>query len=780
MGRKRRSRAHVFAEENIPLLSDEHPLLISDRVAPQREFPISDSVLLSALEISHDAIIACDTEQRILFWNRSAQDIYGWSATEALGQSITTLLHGYAPGKQNSNLQQEIVNQLAYAGKWEGELVQVSRHGKRIVVESRQTLVHDPSRRFPVILHANRDVTASRQNELHAQKQLELLTSAQEIGLWSLDISTDQVTSSLTWDEAHLTQPGEAVDREDFYLLFHPEDREKTRQCVIDAIQHRQPYINEFRVLHPERGLIWYTSYGELVYDDQGQATHLLGIRVNITRQKQIEEELKAANEQITSILESITDYFMVLDTDWRYIYVNSQVCRQSGKKREEIIGHRTWEVFPGQVGTELERNARHAMEIQQPANYEAYYAPSKTWYSIRLYPTPHNLTVYVLNITDRKQAELALQANEAKFRALMKANISPILIGSINGPIYEANDAYLNLIGYTREEMQAGKLNWRLITPPEYQEPDELAANKLFQLDVVMPYKKEYIHKSGKRVPVMFGGARLENSTDRYIGFLVDLTAQQELDRQREQFFGMVSHELRTPLTGISGSLQLAHRRLKRLFQGYELALDQLREKQSSIEHVLDNALRQTHILDRLISDLIESARLTEGKLTLKLHPCDLLQIVRHTVKNMRFVAPDHCILLEDEDQESIIVVADADRIGQVLTNYITNAVKYAPADRPITVGFIREDKMVKVWVRDQGPGITRTIQTRIWERFYQVSGVEDQSGRGVNLGLGLYVCRKLIEMHQGMVGVDSQEGKGSLFWFALPLPEPECTNHL
>jgi signal transduction histidine kinase len=107
-------------------------------------------------------------------------------------------------------------------------------------------------------------------------------------------------------------------------------------------------------------------------------------------------------------------------------------------------------------------------------------------------------------------------------------------------------------------------------------------------------------------------------------------------------------------------------------------------------------------------------------------------------------------------------------------LTNYLTNALKYSAADRPVAVGLDIEEQQARVWVRDEGPGIPARKQERIWERFHQVKGIEVQSGSGVGLGLGLPISRAIIEHHQGQVGVQSARGAGSTFWFSLPLAAP------
>jgi signal transduction histidine kinase len=172
-----------------------------------------------------------------------------------------------------------------------------------------------------------------------------------------------------------------------------------------------------------------------------------------------------------------------------------------------------------------------------------------------------------------------------------------------------------------------------------------------------------------------------------------------------------------------------------------------------------------------------VDVARVRAGKLDLHLAPTDLAAIVREAVEEQRQVNQEHPLVLECPKDLRLPVTADAQRLGQVVTNYLTNALKYSPADRPVTVGLEVDHRQarVRVWVHDEGPGLPPGEQERIWERFHRAPGIEVQSGSGVGLGLGLHVSRTIIELHHGQVGVQSTPGQGSTFWFSLPLTPTE-----
>jgi signal transduction histidine kinase len=246
---------------------------------------------------------------------------------------------------------------------------------------------------------------------------------------------------------------------------------------------------------------------------------------------------------------------------------------------------------------------------------------------------------------------------------------------------------------------------------------------------------------------------------------------ALREANRRMDEFLGMAGHELRTPLTAISGNIQLALRQVKKSIAEDGTYADDLPSKLELIQTLLDRAERQVRIQNRLVGDLLDISRIQANKIALQLGPCDLVAIVREAVQDQCLLVPARSIRLHVPSEATIPVVADADRIGQVITNYLTNALKYSAADRPVEVFLAIEGNMARASVHDEGPGLSPTEQQAIWERFYQVESMKVQSGSGVGLGLGLHICQTIVEQHQGQVGVQSSPGEGSTFWFTLPL---------
>lgn len=282
---------------------------------------------------------------------------------------------------------------------------------------------------------------------------------------------------------------------------------------------------------------------------------------------------------------------------------------------------------------------------------------------------------------------------------------------------------------------------------------------------------------QSGQRKTILHSAAPIRDELGMIVGGIVADTdiserkhledALREANRQMDAFLAMAGHELKTPLTILQLQIQVTGRHFQRLAS----AEAETSAGQMPLLEPLARMEQQVRRLERLVNDLLDLSRIRAGKLDLSLVPVDLAALVQQCVEEQRQAAPTRTILLHLPAGQPVPLVADADRIGQVLTNYLTNALKYSPAEQPVEVALIVEARKACVRVRDAGPGIPLAEQERIWDRFHQVQGIQVQSGTGVGLGLGLSICREIIERHHGQVGVQSVPGHGSTFWFTLPL---------
>ena len=274
----------------------------------------------------------------------------------------------------------------------------------------------------------------------------------------------------------------------------------------------------------------------------------------------------------------------------------------------------------------------------------------------------------------------------------------------------------------------------------------------------------------------------------------MVDLTERKRLEHEREeaqarelaahevayqmdQFFALASHDIRAPVTAVGGLVQLARTRATRLVASLQAQDGKATDVAVRLLDSLAEAEASTNRLARMTELLFDVARARSGTFSVSPAPCDLAEIVREQVEAQRLAVPERTIHLDLPAEETLRIVADADRLGQVLANFLANALKYSPNDQPVDVRVHHGEGRVRVSVRDHGPGLPPEEQARVWKMFHRTPGVAVQGNAGAmsgSLGLGLHVCKRIVEAHPGgRVGIKSTVGKGSTCWFDLPLAD-------
>ncbi|MBD2102679.1 PAS domain S-box protein [Leptolyngbya sp. FACHB-261] len=382
--------------------------------------------------------------------------------------------------------------------------------------------------------------------------------------------------------------------------------------------------------------------------------------------------------------------------------------------------------------------------------------------------------------VTARRQAEalaadlrvqqIALKKSEARFSRLVESNIIGVILADPSGSIREANDAFLKLVGYTREDLQNGTLNWAEMTPPEYQQQDEQVLQELAVSGSCAPFEKEYIRKDGTRVPILLGAAQLESDQLAWVCFVLDLTESKKVEvllrqqaeelsranRLKDEFLATVSHELRTPLNAMLGWATML--RSKQL-------------DQDTMNRALETIERNARAQNQLINDLLDVSRIITGKLRLDVRPVVLVTVLETAIDSIRPAAKAKNIRIQSLlDPAAGPISGDPDRLQQVFWNLLSNAVKFTPKGGRVQVRLERINSHVEVTVSDTGQGITPEFLPYVFERLQQADSTTTRVHSG--LGLGLAIVRHLVELHGGSVQAASAgEGKGATFMVNLPI---------
>lgn len=243
-------------------------------------------------------------------------------------------------------------------------------------------------------------------------------------------------------------------------------------------------------------------------------------------------------------------------------------------------------------------------------------------------------------------------------------------------------------------------------------------------------------------------------SDASHFSGTLADITERKLDELRRSDFIGMVSHELRNPLTAIKAYAYMLKRTAHK--NNDEMLADSMAK--------VDNQIKR---MEALINGFLDVARLGEGKIRLNRTRFDMAHLVRIAEEESLATITSHQVVFAPV--EFTPVEADQDKIEQVLINFINNAVKYSPNDTVINVACVTREAMAYVYVNDCGMGIPEKDQPFIFDRFYRVESEAMKNKKG--FGIGLYICKEIIERHHGQIGVESMEGQGSTFWFTLPI---------
>jgi signal transduction histidine kinase len=241
-----------------------------------------------------------------------------------------------------------------------------------------------------------------------------------------------------------------------------------------------------------------------------------------------------------------------------------------------------------------------------------------------------------------------------------------------------------------------------------------------------------------------------------QWFGTNTDITEQKRLEQQKDEFIGIASHELKTPVTCLKGYAQLLVRKFQQAGDAPALAL-------------LQKMDTQLNKLTSLIGDLLDVTKIESGHLQLHLSSFDLNTLIQEVVEEMQRTTVRHTIVLDLAPP--VTLWADPDRIGQVLTNLLTNAIKYSPQSSTIIVKTVQQEEKILTSVQDFGIGISKEMQASLFERFFRVEG--DTQSTYPGLGLGLYISAEFVRRHHGDIWAQSEQGKGTTMTFSLPLEQ-------
>lgn len=382
-------------------------------------------------------------------------------------------------------------------------------------------------------------------------------------------------------------------------------------------------------------------------------------------------------------------------------------------------------------------------------------YAKARTFYDRQ--ERPLRMLGINIDITERKKYEEELHITEEKLRLFVESDVIGVAFANISGDLSYVNDAFLQITGYSRAEFKEKRMRWADIIPWELSGDREKTIEAQQKIPPVL-YEKQYIHKDGSSRDILLASLLIGQQREQAVAFVLDVTERKRLERQKDEFLGVVSHELKTPVTSLKVFAQVLCKRFMK--SGDRQHAELLAKMDAQIDK-----------LTRLISDLTDVTKMEAGKLQLHKTEFDLSSLIDEVIEEMQRTTAQHHIVRDGALAHSVL--ADRDRIGQVLTNLISNAIKYSPYADTIITRLSADGEQALVQVQDFGIGIPWEKQKQIFQRFYRVE--DDHLETISGLGLGLYISAEMIKRHGGNIWLESQPGCGSAFSFQIPLQPRE-----
>jgi PAS domain S-box-containing protein len=376
------------------------------------------------------------------------------------------------------------------------------------------------------------------------------------------------------------------------------------------------------------------------------------------------------------------------------------------------------------------------------------------------------------------------LEEREAKIRRLVDANIIGILIWNLEGKIIEANEAFLRMLNYSREDLVSGRLSWKDLTPPEWRDLTDRSVTQLKATGTLQPYEKEYFRNDGSRVPVLVGSAVFEKGQNEGVAFVLDLSEQKRAEEERqmaqdalhqaqvelarvsrmttmEQLTASIAHEVNQPLAAVVASGNAC-------LNWLSAAPPNLGEARDAVERIVREGNRAGDVLKR-VRALLRKAPLVKSSLNVNDVVREVLALVDGELRKCGVEVS------AELDSDLPPVIADFVQLQQVVLNLVMNAVESMMdiKDRPsvLQIRSRRHDlsgqSAVFVAVCDSGIGLSADAMTRVFGAFYTT--------KPQGMGMGLWICRSIIEAHGGQLTAQQNDDFGATFQFVLPASAEE-----
>jgi PAS domain S-box-containing protein len=732
------------------------------------------------LDLTHDTVFARDVSGVITYWNRAAEDLYGWSRSEALGRLSHDLLQTEFPEPLDV-----IETQLLRTDCWHGELTHTTRQGRTITLESRWALQRDPQGRPLAILETNTDISERRAAERMAeQRERELLLAVDVIPalVWisAADGSGVQFVNA-RWADVGLTLAD--VTGPDWSAIIHPDDRSQVTEAWERSLATGQSFSTVARIRQGDGRHRWTLTQAEALRGEDGEIIRWYGINTDIDDRKRAEARLLEKERELKLALDTIPALAWSMLPDGSVTYLNRRWLDYAGLAAEAAV-HWDWRsaLHPADAAAAEARLAA-MLSSSEPGEFEARLRRADgtfRWFLLRA--APHRDAdgetrcwyATAMDIEDRRRVEDSLRrAQEQLADAQRLTSIGSFTVDLATHELTLSAEA-ARIAGYPadgRPTFEDALTRWH---------GDDVGAIR-HQFEALLNGASGFEHVGRLVWPdgtvrhvkaVGYRGADAADATE-VVGALVDITeakhaeealaqAQAELAHVTRlttlgELTASIAHEVNQPLAAIVTNGEAGLRWLTR-------SVPDLDEVKAAMERMVADGRRASEVVWRL--------RAMSRKGAARHQPVALHDVVEETVLLVRREVERRRVTLSlDLPPDIPAVNGDPIQLQQVLINLLVNAMQAMASveggPRELRVGVGRgEPGWLAVIVGDTGPGLSADGAARLFDPFY--------STKTDGMGMGLSICRSIVEAHGGRISAANRsEGRGAEFRFTLPILE-------
>lgn len=760
----------------------------------------SSTVFEAISQAAQDAIIVINNRGKIIYWNPSAERIFGYTEKEAKGQDVHKLL---APDEYSYRYNKGFTAfQCHGQGAAIGKTLEFTARKKdesviNIELSVSAIYMHNEWQAIAII----RDITDRKtieHNLLEIKYQLRAILDNIPDIVWLKDGEGRFIAGNEALANACGVPLSEVFGKTD--LDFFPDPvakhfQENDQEVITDASKK----IIEESIITANGDKRVIETFKTPVCDENGKVVGTAGIAHDITIRKKMELDLKVSELRFRELFENINSNITILkpnndNTSFLLEDLNHNCEKFIKIKKENIKGKDFFEFFPPLKKSIVYSAVLNVCRTGKPYSLGTFYYEGvnvKGWLSGNVYKlSSGEIGLVIDNVTDKKEAESKLLLTQF---TVDHSSVEVFWISS-DGRIYRVNSAVSDTLGYTEYELLSKKI-WEInpnYTPKKWYDIfQHIKQNKIYQ------YQSTHCKKNGNVIPVEITANYLEYEGVEYnIAYVVDITERKKVEKElaqkrsdlermveiktkelkksltelehlnevlkdannhKNKFLSSMSHELRTPLNAVLGFSNA----LKLQYYG------PLNDKQEEYVKLINES--GSHLLS-LINDVLDISKIDSGVTDLNFETLDVVKITEDVISLMRHDFIEKEISFDFfKPAEPVIIKVDSCKYKQILLNYISNALKFTERKGSVIVVLDNTDEnYIKVKVKDTGTGICKKDQQKVFEEFYQADSVRKKAIGGA--GIGLALTKRLVKMHEGEVGLISELDKGSEFWFTMP----------